>query len=86
MLSVRKSGIKKRSREPITAKLMTNLLTTAGINRLLVVDLHSPQIQGFFDIPVDNLYSINLVINHLKNSLFKNKSYEEIRRIFNYIT
>ena len=65
-----------------TRKLIVNLLTTAGINRLLVVDLHSPQIQGFFDIPVDNLYSINLVINHLKNSLFKNKSYEEIREDF----
>lgn len=73
---------KEDSREPITAKLIANLLTTAGINRLLVVDLHSPQIQGFFDIPVDNLYSINLVINHLKNSLFKNKSYEEIREDF----
>jgi len=73
---------KEDSREPITAKLIANLLTTAGINRLLVIDLHSPQIQGFFDIPVDNLYSINLVINHLQNTIFKNKTYDEIREEF----
>ena len=70
---------KEDSREPITAKLIANLLTIAGINRLLVIDLHSPQIQGFFDIPVDNLYSVNLVINHLKNTLFMNMNYDEIR-------
>ena len=73
---------KEDSREPITAKLIANLLTTAGINRLLVIDLHSPQIQGFFDIPVDNLYSVNLVINHLQNTIFKNKTYDEIREEF----
>ena len=73
---------KEDSREPITAKLIANLLTTAGINRLLVIDLHSPQIQGFFDIPVDNLYSVNLVINHLQNTIFKNKTYDEIRKEF----
>ena len=70
---------KEESREPITAKLVANLLTVAGINRLLVLDLHSPQIQGFFDIPVDNLYSLNLVIKYLHNTLFKNKKYGEIK-------
>ncbi len=73
---------KEDSREPITAKLVANLLRTAGINRLLVVDLHSPQIQGFFDIPVDNLYSINLVIKHLQNSLFYQKTHEQMREEF----
>jgi ribose-phosphate pyrophosphokinase len=73
---------KEDSREPITAKLVANLLTVAGINRLLVIDLHSPQIQGFFDIPVDNLYSINLVINHLHNSLFKSLTQEDIANNF----
>lgn len=43
-------------RTPITAKLVANLLTQAGVNRLLTLDLHAGQIQGFFDIPVDNLY------------------------------
>lgn len=69
---------KEDSREPITAKLIANLLTIAGINRLLVIDLHSPQIQGFFDIPVDNLYSINLVISYLKSTLFKSLTYQQM--------
>lgn len=48
---------KDRGRVPITAKLVANLLETAGISRLVTMDLHSEQIQGFFDIPVDNLYA-----------------------------
>ena len=71
---------KEDSREPITAKLIANLLTIAGINRLLVIDLHSPQIQGFFDIPVDNLYSVNLVISHLKNTIFNNINHHDIQK------
>lgn len=46
---------KARARDPISAKLVANLLTTAGIDRILTMDLHAPQIQGFFDIPVDHL-------------------------------
>ena len=46
---------KARSRDPITAKLVANLLTEAGADRVLTMDLHADQIQGFFDIPVDNL-------------------------------
>lgn len=46
---------KARSREPITAKLVANLLTMDQIDRMIVVDLHAPQVQGFFDIPVDHL-------------------------------
>jgi ribose-phosphate pyrophosphokinase len=46
---------KARARDPISAKLVANLLTTAGADRILTMDLHTPQIQGFFDIPVDHL-------------------------------
>jgi ribose-phosphate pyrophosphokinase len=52
----RKSG----SRTPISAKLVANLITEAGANRVLTMDLHADQIQGFFDIPVDNLYAAPL--------------------------
>lgn len=58
---------KTRGREPITAKLVANLLTNAGANRVLALDLHSGQIQGFFDIPVDHLTAIGLLSNHLKD-------------------
>ena len=63
---------KARPRVPITAKLVANLLVSAGANRILTLDLHSNQIQGFFDIPVDHLYSISVlgayfVQKHLKN-------------------
>ena len=48
---------KDEGRVPITAKLVANLITRAGADRVLTMDLHSPQIQGFFDCPVDNLYA-----------------------------
>ncbi len=48
---------KAKGRDPITAKLVANLITVAGASRVLTIDLHADQIQGFFDIPVDNLYS-----------------------------
>jgi len=57
---------KERSRVPISAKLMANLLVAAGVNRVLTVDLHSPQIQGFFDIPVDHLYAAPLLVRYLR--------------------
>jgi ribose-phosphate pyrophosphokinase len=57
---------KTRGREPITAKLVANLLTNAGANRVLAIDLHSGQIQGFFDIPVDHLTAIGLLSDYLK--------------------
>ena len=56
-------------RAPITAKLVADLLTTAGANRVLSVDLHAGQIQGFFNIPVDNLYATPVVIEYIKNLL-----------------
>ncbi len=58
---------KDQPRVPITAKLVANLLTTAGASRILTVDLHSQQIQGFFDIPVDHLYSSPVIVSHLKS-------------------
>lgn len=51
-------------REPITAKLVANLLTTAGADRILTMDLHAPQIQGFFDIPLDHLTSVPILANY----------------------
>ncbi len=58
---------KTRGREPITAKLVANLLTNAGVNRVLAVDLHSGQIQGFFDIPVDHLSAAGIVVDYLRS-------------------
>ncbi len=63
---------KDRPRVPITAKLVANLLVSAGVNRVLTMDLHSGQIQGFFDIPVDHLYSINIMGQYLKKKKIKN--------------
>ncbi len=54
---------KVSGREPITAKLVANLITVAGANRVVTVDLHAPAIQGFFDIPVDNLYAYRALVN-----------------------
>ena len=54
---------KARSREPITAKLVANMITQAGADRLLTLDLHAAQIQGFFDIPVDHLLGASLLAN-----------------------
>ena len=51
-------------REPITAKLVANMLVKAGVNRVLTLDLHAVQVQGFFDIPVDNLYTVPLFAKH----------------------
>jgi len=57
---------KARSRDPISAKLVANLITTAGADRVLTMDLHAPQIQGFFDIPVDNLLGANIFAEYFK--------------------
>ncbi len=60
---------KTTSRSPITAKLVANLLTTAGAHRVLTLDLHAGQIQGFFDIPVDNLFVGPVFVRHVKDTL-----------------
>ncbi|MGH2542453.1 MAG: ribose-phosphate diphosphokinase [Ardenticatenaceae bacterium] len=58
---------KTRGREPISAKLVANLLTVAGANRILTMDLSAPAIEGFFDIPVDHLSAVPLLARHLTN-------------------
>ena len=57
---------KAAPRTPISAKLVADLVTTAGIDRVVTIDLHAAQIQGFFNIPVDNLYAAPVILNHLK--------------------
>ena len=63
---------KAAPRVPITAKLVANMFETAGISRMVTVDLHASQIQGFFDIPVDNLYGAILFLDYIKSKNFKN--------------
>lgn len=58
---------KSRARDPITAKLMANLITTAGADRVVTMDLHAPAIQGFFDIPVDHLPGVPILAEYFKN-------------------
>lgn len=57
---------KDQPRVPITAKLVANLLVAAGTDRVLTLDLHAQQIQGFFDIPVDHLYASPVIVNYLR--------------------
>lgn len=58
---------KARSREPITAKLVANLIETAGADRMIALDLHAPQIQGFFDMPIDHLMGVPILAEYFKN-------------------
>lgn len=60
---------KDQPRVSITAKLIANLITTAGADRVITMDLHAPQIQGFFDIPVDHLYSSAVLVKHFKKKI-----------------
>ncbi|AKG03264.1 ribose-phosphate pyrophosphokinase [Salimicrobium jeotgali] len=64
---------KARSREPITAKLVADLLQTSGADRVIMMDLHAPQIQGFFDIPIDNLIGVPILSEY-----FENKNLDDI--------
>ncbi len=63
---------KDQPRVPITAKLVANLIVAAGTNRVLTMDLHAAQIQGFYDIPVDHLYAINTLCDYLASKKIKN--------------
>jgi ribose-phosphate pyrophosphokinase len=58
---------KDKPRVPIGAKLIANLLTAAGVNRVITMDLHADQIQGFFDVPVDHLYASSIFVPYIKN-------------------
>ena len=63
---------KDQPRVPITAKLVANILQAAGADRILTMDLHASQIQGFFDIPMDHLFAVNTVVEHFKRKRMKN--------------
>jgi ribose-phosphate pyrophosphokinase len=60
---------KDKSRAPITAKLMANMLQTAGCNHVITMDLHASQIQGFFNVPVDNLYAEPSTLRWIRENL-----------------
>ena len=60
---------KDQPRVPITAKLVANLLVASGVNRVLTMDLHAQQLQGFFDIPVDHLYALPVLIEHIRTHI-----------------
>ncbi len=60
---------KTKAREPITAKLIADLLTTAGADRVVTMDLHAGQIQGYFNIPVDHLTAIPILANYFKGKV-----------------
>ena len=64
---------KAKSRDPISAKLVANLITAAGADRVLTMDLHAAQIQGFFDIPVDNLLGGNIFTKYYRDMIRKSK-------------
>lgn len=63
---------KAAPRTPISAKLVANLITSAGADRVLTIDLHAGQIQGFFDIPLDNLYAAPVFVRHIKENFALN--------------
>jgi ribose-phosphate pyrophosphokinase len=58
---------KAKARDPISAKLVANLITVAGADRVLTMDLHAPQLQGFFDIPVDHLHGVRIISKYFKD-------------------
>ena len=60
---------KSKARDPITAKLVANLITAAGADRVLTMDLHAAQIQGFFDIPLDHLQGVPILAEHIKSTI-----------------
>ncbi|EXJ89317.1 ribose-phosphate pyrophosphokinase 3 [Capronia epimyces CBS 606.96] len=60
---------KDRSRAPITAKLVANMLETAGCSHVITMDLHASQIQGFFNIPVDNLYAETVIVDYIRQNM-----------------
>ena len=67
-----RSDKKDRPRVPISAKLVANLITTAGADRVLTIDLHASQIQGFFDIPVDHLFAAPIVVEYFRENPIEN--------------
>lgn len=84
---------KSQAREPITAKLVANLLEQAGVDRVIAIDLHAGQIQGFFDVPVDHLTALGILGKHLGKQDLSNSVVvspdvgraTEARRLANYL-
>lgn len=74
---------KDRPRVPISAKIIADMFETAGVTRLIAFDLHAAQIQGYYSIPVDNIFSINIFIEYFKKTYFKDLSPSQINT--NYI-
>ncbi len=64
---------KSKSRQPISAKLVANLIETAGASRVLAMDLHAGQIQGFFDIPIDNFRAMPIIVDYFKKKKFEDE-------------
>lgn len=83
---------KARARDPITAKLVANLLTSAGADRILTMDLHAPQIQGFFDIPLDHLLGVPILARYylenyeLSNAVVVSPDLGSVTRARNFAT
>ncbi len=69
---------KARSRQPITAKLVANLLETAGVDRVITVDLHASQIQGFFDIPSDHLTALMPIKKYVEDNILNHVNIEDV--------
>src|SRR4051794_25695308 len=67
-----RSDKKDRPRVPIAAKLVSNLIVKAGAQRVLTIDLHASQIQGFFDVPVDHLFAAPIVVDHFRENPIEN--------------
>ncbi|NLC06002.1 MAG: ribose-phosphate diphosphokinase, partial [Erysipelothrix sp.] len=64
---------KARARQPITSKLMADLLQVAGADRVVTIDLHAPQIQGFFDIPIDDLSAVSIIGQYYRQKHFEDQ-------------
>jgi len=77
-----RSDKKDKPRVPINAKLVANIMSASGINQVITIDIHSGQIQGFFDNSFHHLFSTNPQTNYLKQNIFKNMSNEEINKNF----
>lgn len=77
-LAYSRSDTKTRSREPITAKLVANLLQLTGMDRLITVDLHASQIQGFYSVPVDHLHAIPLISQYFLDNGIATKEDDDI--------
>ncbi len=73
---------KDRSRTPISSRILAEMLQTAGVTRMVTMDLHSSQIQGFFTIPVDNLFARDLIIRHLEQEFFTDLTPTQVKEQF----